>query len=74
MGADEEMIYDYTTELLKNKRVSDATFNRVKARFGDKGVVDLTGVAGYYTLLAMQLNAAQYKIPENAAGLKRLPE
>jgi 4-carboxymuconolactone decarboxylase len=74
MSADEEMIYDYTTELLKNKRVSDASFNRVKARFGDKGVVDLTGVAGYYTLLAMQLNAAQYKIPENAAGLKRLPE
>lgn len=74
MSADEEMIYDYTTELVKNKRVSDATFNRVKARFGDKGVVDLTGVAGYYTLLAMQLNAAQYKIPEGAVGLKRLPE
>ena len=74
MSADEEMIYDYTAELLKNKRVSDATFNRVSARFGDKGVVDLTGVAGYYTLLAMQLNAAQYKIPDGAAGLKRLPE
>jgi 4-carboxymuconolactone decarboxylase len=74
MTADEEMIYDYTTELLKNKRVSDASFNRVKARFGDKGVVDLTGVAGYYTLLAMQLNAAQYKIPDSGAGLKRLPE
>jgi len=74
MSADEETIYDYTTELLKNKRVSDVTFNRAKARFGDKGVVDLTGVAGYYTLLAMQLNAAQYKIPENAVGLKRLPE
>jgi 4-carboxymuconolactone decarboxylase len=40
------MIYEYTVELMKNKRVSDATFNRVKARFGDKGVVDLTGVAG----------------------------
>ncbi len=74
MNADEEMIYDYTSELLKSKRVSDVTFNRVKARFGDKGVVDLTGVAGYYTLLAMQLNAAQYKIPEGAVGLKRLPE
>lgn len=74
MSADEEMIYEFTTELLKNKRVSDATFNRAKARFGDKGVVDLTGVAGYYTFLAMQLNAAQYKIPEGAVGLKRLPE
>jgi len=74
MSADEEMIYEYTVELMKNKRVSDATFNRVKARFGDKGVVDLTGVAGYYTFLAMQLNAAQYKIPADGVGLKRLPE
>ena len=74
MSADEELVYDYTTELIKGKRVSDVTFNRAKARFGDKGVVDLTGVAGYYTFLAMQLNAAQYRIPENAVGLKRLPE
>lgn len=74
MSADEEMIYDYTTELLKNKRVADGTFERVKARFGEKGVVDLTGVAGYYTFLAMQLNSAQYKIPADAVGLKRLPE
>jgi 4-carboxymuconolactone decarboxylase len=74
MSADEALIYDYTTELLKNKRVSDVTFDRAKARFGDKGVVDLTGVAGYYTLLAMELNAAQYKIPDNGVGLKRLPE
>ena len=74
MSADEELVYDYTTELIKGKRVSDVTFNRAKARFGDKGVVDLTGVAGYYTLLAMQLNAAQYRIPENGVGLKRLPE
>jgi hypothetical protein len=69
-----EMICGYTTELLKRKRVSDVTFNRVKERFGGKGVVDLTGLAGYYTLLAMQLNAAQYKISDNAVGLKRLPE
>jgi 4-carboxymuconolactone decarboxylase len=74
LSADEEIIYDHTTELIKNKRVSDATFNRAKTRFGEKGVVDLTGVAGYYTFLAMQLNAAQYKIPQGEAGLKRLPE
>ena len=73
MSADEDMIYSYTTELNKNRQVSDATFERVKARFGTKGVVDLTGIAGYYTLLAMQLNAAQYKIPSGQVGLKRLP-
>ncbi len=74
MTADEEMIYDYTSELLQTKRVSESTFNRVKARFGTKGVVDLTGISGYYTFLAMQLNAAQYKLPKGQVGLKRLPE
>lgn len=74
MSPDEDMIYNYTTELTKNKQVSDATFERVKARFGTKGVVDLTGIAGYYTLLAMQLNAARYQLPKGQVGLKRLPE
>ena len=74
MSADEEMVYDYTVELVKNKRVSDTSFNRVKARFGAKGVVDLNGIAGYYTLLAMQLNVAQYKLTKDQVGLKRLPE
>ena len=74
MNDDEDMIYNYTTELAKNKRVSDLTFERVKTRFGTKGVVDLTGIAGYYTFLAMQLNSAQYKIPSGQVGLKRLPD
>jgi len=74
MNADETMIYDYTTELLRNKRVSDTTFEKVKARFGTKGVVDTTGIAGYYTFLAMQLNVAQYKNPKDSSKLPRLPE
>lgn len=74
MNDDEDMVYNYTTELAKYKRVSDVTFERVKIRFGTKGVVDLTGIAGYYTFLAMQLNTAQYKIPKGQVGLKRLPE
>jgi 4-carboxymuconolactone decarboxylase len=61
MNPDEEIVYEYVSELVKNKHVSDATFERAKARFGPKGVVDMTGIVGYYTFLAMQLNAAQYK-------------
>jgi 4-carboxymuconolactone decarboxylase len=60
LSSDEEIVYDYTSELLHNKQVSNATFDRAKARFGTKGVVDMTGIVGYYTFLAMQLNAAQY--------------
>lgn len=73
MSADEEIVYDYATELLKNKQISDATFERAKSRFGTKGVVDLTGIVGYYTFLAMQLNAAQYQIPKDGTRLPRMP-
>ena len=73
MSADEEMTYDFTSELLRNKRVSDPTYRKVQARFGDKGVVDMTGIVGYYTFLAMELNVAQYH-PRDGTRLVRLPE
>jgi 4-carboxymuconolactone decarboxylase len=73
MSADEEAVFDYVSELLRNKQVSDATFEHAKSRFGTKGVVDLTGIVGYYTFLAMQLNAAQYPIPANGRQLPRMP-
>lgn len=72
LSADEEIVYRYATELLKNKQVSNATFERAKARFGAKGVVDMTGIVGYYTFLAMQLNAAQYPPAKDAKKLPRL--
>jgi 4-carboxymuconolactone decarboxylase len=73
MNPDEAIVYEYSMELLKNKQVSNATFERAKSRFGAKGVVDLTGIVGYYTFLAMQLNAAQYPPPKEAKKLPRMP-
>ena len=72
LSADEEIVYDYATELMKNKQVSNATFQRAKARFGAQGVVDMTGIVGYYSFLAMQLNVAQYAPPKGAKKLPRL--
>jgi 4-carboxymuconolactone decarboxylase len=63
MSQDEETVFDFASELLRSKQVSGATFERAKARFGSKGVVDMTGIVGYYTFLAMQLNAAHYQVP-----------
>lgn len=74
MTEDEEIVYDFSTELHKNKRVSDSTFARADKRFGKKGVVDLTGINAYYTLLAMQLNVAQYVAPQYATKIPRFPE
>jgi 4-carboxymuconolactone decarboxylase len=73
MSPDEETVFDFTRELLRNKRVSDATFARAKSRFGPKGVVDMTGIAGYYTFLAMQLNVAQYQLATEGKRLPRTP-
>jgi 4-carboxymuconolactone decarboxylase len=72
MNPDEQIVYDYATELLKNKQISDATFERAKSRFGPQGIVDMTGIVGYYTFLSMQLNAAQYQIPKDGKKLPRL--
>jgi|SRR5208283_3674397 len=74
MNEDEEIVYDFATELLRNKRVSDRSFDRAEKRFGKKGVVDLTGIAGYYTFLAMQLNAARFEVPKDARKLTRFPQ
>jgi 4-carboxymuconolactone decarboxylase len=61
LSPDEEIVYNFSSELLKKKQVSDATFERAKTRFGTKGVVDMAGIVGYYTFLAMQLNMANYQ-------------
>lgn len=74
MSEDEEIVYDFCIELHRNKRVSDATFARAEKRLGKPGVVDLTAIAGYYTLLAMQLNMAQYGLPADGKRLERFPK
>ena len=73
MSTDEEIVYDFTTELQKNHRVSDSTFERAERRFGKKGVVDMTGISGYYTFLAMQLNVARYQFSGDGLRLPRFP-
>jgi 4-carboxymuconolactone decarboxylase len=74
MAADEEIVYDFLAELLHTKRVSDATYARAEKRFGKKGVVDMTAISGYYTLLAMELSVARYPLPADGKPLPRLPQ
>ena len=73
MQPDEEAIYNFATELLNTKQVSDATFAAVKEKFGERGVVDLVGVLGYYTFVSMVLNADRYPVaPGTQPELKPL--
>jgi 4-carboxymuconolactone decarboxylase len=64
MSDDEAVVYDFCIQLHLTRNVDDATFNRALALFGDQGVVDLIGVAGYYTAVSMTLNVAQVMPPE----------
>jgi 4-carboxymuconolactone decarboxylase len=75
MAEDEEIAYDMATEILRLKRVSDATYGRAVAKFGEQGVIDLLGVIGYYNFLAIVMNATRTAMPANVAEpLRRYPE
>lgn len=66
MQHDEQIVYDFCSELLYTTRVSDATFNAAKESLGERGVVDLIGVVGYYQLVSMLMNVDRYPLPDNA--------
>jgi 4-carboxymuconolactone decarboxylase len=64
MQPDEAAAYDFCRELLETKQVSDATFRAAVNAVGERGVVDLLGVMGYYQLVSMALNVDRYPMPE----------
>src|SRR6267378_5167964 len=64
MKEDEAVVYDFSTQLHRARNVSDATYKRALALLGEKGVMDLIGVNGYYTTVSMTLNVAQVPIPQ----------
>jgi 4-carboxymuconolactone decarboxylase len=75
MADDEEVVYDFLTELLVNKSVCDATYARAVRKFSEQGVIDLIGISGYYALLAMVMNVARTAVPEgNPLPLTPFPE
>ena len=63
MQPDEEAVYNFGDELLRTREVSDAAFKAAVDRFGERGVVDLTGVMGYYCFVSMMLNIDRYPLP-----------
>ena len=64
MQKDEEAVYNFSSELLNTKQVSDATFGAVKSALGERGVVDLVAVMGWYGTVSMLLNVDRYPIAE----------
>ncbi len=66
MDADIGTAYNFSTELLKTKQVSDATFAAAKDRFGEKGVVDMIALSGWYSTVSMLLNVDRYPLANGA--------
>src|ERR1700691_4843335 len=67
MGEDEQRVYDFCDELLHNQSVTDATYARMLAKFGEPGIVEAASLQGYYTYLSMLMNVARTPV---AAGTK----
>jgi 4-carboxymuconolactone decarboxylase len=53
------LVIRYGREILSKHRVDEATFDAARARFGERGIIDLTATFGYYALLASVLNAVE---------------
>ena len=67
MKDDEAAVYQFCKEIHDNKEVSDATYKAVVEKFGERGVMDLIGLTGYYTMLAMVLNVTRMALPDGAS-------
>jgi 4-carboxymuconolactone decarboxylase len=66
MKEDEAIVYQFCKEIHDNKEVGDATYRAVVEKFGERGVMDLIGLTGYYTMLAMVLNVTRQPLPDGA--------
>lgn len=64
---DEAVLYDFCRSLHRQHAVPDDVYQRACALFGVKGVVELVGLLGYYTLISMTINAFKVPLPKGAA-------
>ncbi|MDE0359721.1 MAG: sulfatase-like hydrolase/transferase [Rhodospirillaceae bacterium] len=73
MTDSEAILHALFSELNDTHQVSDETYARAVAAFGERGVIDAVGIIGYYTLLAMVMNTARTPVPAGAADVPPLP-
>ena len=65
--ADDALVYEFAAALQQTGQVPRALYDRAVARFGVAGVVELTALIGYYTMVSMTLNAHEIPLPEGVA-------
>jgi 4-carboxymuconolactone decarboxylase len=73
MAADEAVAYDFCAELERNHGVCDATYRATVDQFGERGLMDLLGLVGYFTTVSMVMNVAHTPAPGGTEPLVSLP-
>jgi 4-carboxymuconolactone decarboxylase len=63
---DERLVHDFCRVFYRDHKIDDATYARALAQFGERGVVELVGIMGYYALISMTLNVFEVPVPEGA--------
>jgi 4-carboxymuconolactone decarboxylase len=66
MKDDEAIVWEFTTQLRRDRNVDDTIYARAVDKFGEQGVMDLIAVNGYYDLVSMTLNVAHVMPPADA--------
>ena len=67
--AEDAQVIEFTRKLMRDHRVDDATAKAMRARFGDDEFIQLTGAIGYYSMLAMTVNACELEAAPGAEVL-----
>ena len=71
-NGDERLVYEFSMSLIENHSVHDDLYRATVDALGERGVVELVGLLGYYTLISMTLNTFEIGVP-NGAGAELEP-
>lgn len=74
LDATDAAVYQYAWELNESNSVGDVTHAGAVQALGERGVVELTALVGYYTMVAMTLNAHEIPLPAGAEPAFKLPQ
>jgi len=70
---EEREVYEFSRLLLGHGQVPDAEYGAIRSRWGDRGVVELTAIVGYYSMVALMVNAHLVPVPaEDGPGIRPL--
>ncbi len=74
LTAEEGIVHQVAVELNQSRSVSDATYQTALGLLGERALVELTALVGYYTMVAMTLNTHEIPLPEGVTAAFPLPQ